>query len=126
MKRIRDYQAVLHQFDFYGSYVAEIKWSEDLFDLILTVNYFDDLPSGCKNQDIRIILKDCDVAIFSVPQEAKRGIAGNNKMAISYVAYSIESFDVIKENSKLKVIIGTTINNHRWLEADCCELWIEY
>ena len=126
MRIIKDYQAIKDKFDFYESYVTGIKWSEDLFDLILTLNYFNDQPSGCKNKDINVILKDCNVALFNVPQEAKEDLAANNRMAISYVAYSIETFEVIKEANNLKVIVGTTTNNHKWLEANCCELWVEY
>ena len=125
MQIIRDYQAILNQFDFYGSYVTEVKWSEDLFDLILTVNYFHDMPKGCKNCDVLVILKDCDVALFNVSQDAKQDITADDRMAISYNAYSIESFNVTKENNHLKLIVGTTIKNHKWLEAKCRELWIE-
>ena len=125
-KKIKDIKTILENFDFYESFVTKIKWSKDLFDLIITVNYFWDSPSGCKDKDINIILKDCDFAKFDVTKSVIKQKTAENRMAISYCAYCIESFEITGEQSNLEVNVYTTTENHTWLTAKCKNVLVEY
>jgi len=126
MKIVKGHEKIIKQFDFFESYVTKIEWSEDLFDLIITVNYFWQDKNDCQNQNIKIILKNCTFVSFDSPQNNVQSSAFERSMAQSYVLYSIQSFSVRKEKNKVDLKIGTTELEHQWLNAQCFDLWVEY
>lgn len=126
MKIAKGREKIMKQFDFFESYVNKIEWSDDLFDLIITVNYFWQDENNCKDCDIRIILKNCTFVSFDSPQNNINCNNYERTLASSYVLYSIETFLVEKNKDSLNVQIGTTILNHKWLNAQCTDLWVEY
>lgn len=126
MKIVKGVEKIRQQFDFFEGYVSKIEWSKDLFDLIISVNYFWQDNNNCQNKEVKIILKDCTQATFNSPQNS--GICSDidKSMAKSYVLYSIQLLNIEKENDKWRVIIYTTELEHKWLDALCSEMLVEY
>lgn len=126
MQIIKSKEEIMNRFDFFESYVNKIAWSEDLFDLIITVNYFWQDENNCKDCDVKIILKNCTFVSFDSPQNSINCNNFERTLADSYVMYSIQTFEVEKDKDKLIVQIGTTELNHKWLKVQCSDLWVEY
>lgn len=126
MKTLKGYNAICRHFDFFESYVTKIEWSSDLFDLIICVNYFWKDENDCKDEDVKIILKNCTFASFDSPQNAEIYKQDSNSMAKSYVLHSITSFKVEETDGGITVDIGTTELDYKWLSAKCSDLWVEY
>ena len=126
MKIVKGFEKIEKQFDFFESYVDKIEWSEDLFDLIITINYYWQDENNCKNRDIRLILKNCTYVSFDSPQNKINPSTFERTSAYSYVLYSIQSFLTKKNTDNINVQIGTTELDHKWLNAQCSDIWVEY
>lgn len=117
---------ILDSFDFYESYVQKIKWSEDLFDVEIVVNYFWEDENNCKDCDIKIIFKDIRRINFDSALNISDFGGRPRCECLSYEVYEIENFVVSEIDDRLKVTISTSALEHKSFVIECLDLWVEY
>jgi hypothetical protein len=121
---------ILENFDFTDSIITDIKWTNNLLDLVIIVDYYWDIQEGREETRLlKIIFKNCVKADFKI-----------NKKVLPYSEISTVSFFTIilfKENAESDFLneystnkqqhleIYTTDYSTPWLSVLCSEVTLE-
>lgn len=115
---------VLDNFDFTDSIVTEVKWADNLIDLIVVVDYYWDIQDGHDTTRLlKIIFKDCKKADFQIRTELSLSPDEVNKESL----FTIVLFKELAESSDKQKHVGifTTDYSNPWLSAVCSDVVLE-
>ncbi len=113
-------EEIKEKFDILDSIICDVKWDDNLLDLIITVDYYEGKSISEKLYKIR--LKDCFEANFKMPKNMKETPISERKGYI-WSWYTALHMDVIKTDC-IEVNIITNMDTN-WLHAKCEEICIE-
>lgn len=117
-------QDILENFDFTDSIVTEVKWSDNLIDLILVVDYYWDIQDGHDTTRIlKIIFKSCKRADFQISTELPLSPEEVNKESL----FTIVLFKELAGSSDKQQHVGifTTDYSKPWLSVVCSNVMLE-
>ncbi|WP_438434231.1 hypothetical protein [Gorillibacterium sp. sgz500922] len=118
---------ILQNFDFTDSIVTEVKWADNLIDLIVNVDYYWDLQEGRDTTRVlKLVFKECIRADFQLNTELP---LLSNKVNID----SLFTIVLIKELSEqetitdkqIRVGIFTADYSKPWLSVVCTNVILE-
>lgn len=115
---------VLENFDFTDSIVTEVKWADNLMDLILVVDYYWDIQDG---QDttrlLKFIFKNCIKTEFQIKTELPLSPNEVNKESLFTIVLVKE---LEKSSDKQKHVgVFTTDYSKPWLSVVCSDVMLE-
>lgn len=118
---------VFEKLDFTDSIITDIKWENNLIDLVLYIDYYWDLQEGFKEtRMLRVTFKSCLKADFLMTQNL---IEMSDSEVQSYILswFTIVSFRKSNiENKNLNCIeIFTTNFTNPWLTVVCKEIQVD-
>ncbi len=118
---------VFEKLDFTDSIITDIKWENNLIDLVLYIDYYWDLQEGFKEtRMLRVTFKSCLKAGFLMTQNL---IEMSDSEVQSYILswFTIVSFRKSNiENKNLNCIeIFTTNFTNPWLTVVCKEIQVD-
>jgi len=113
------------QYDFIDSIVTNVYWSDDLMDLVIEVDYYWDYQEGRETtRELRLILRRCSNAIFSMPRISEN-LNDEELASYSLSWYTILSSEFIVNDSIIKVLLYTMDYDTVWLAAECQEVLLD-
>ncbi|WP_433943158.1 hypothetical protein [Paenibacillus sp. SN-8-1] len=118
---------VLENFDFTDSIVTEVKWDENLIDLIVVVDYYWDIQDGRDTTRLlKIIFKKCIKADFQISTELPLTPDEVNKESLFTIVLFKELVES-KNNSDEQKYVGifTTDYSKPWLSVVCSDIMLE-
>ena len=117
-------QDVLKNFDFTDSVVTEVKWADNLTDLIVVVDYYWDIQDGYDTTRLlKIIFKNCKKADFQFSKEHLLTLDEVNKESL----FTIVLFKELAGSSDKQQHVGifTTDYSKPWLSVVCSNVMLE-
>lgn len=115
---------VLENFDFTDSIVTEVKWADNLMDLIIVVDYYWDIQDG---QDttrlLKLIFKNCKKVEFQINAEPSLSPNEVNKESL----FTIVLVKELAESSDKQKHVGIFITDYSkpWLSVVCSDVMLE-
>lgn len=116
----RNYTDINAVYDFIDGIISDIKWDIRCADLLMTVYYYNDIPEGCKDQDLTIRFKNCT----ALKMDLQGTVAAMKADQIDNVWQNVESIRVEQTDDSIHVMIETNFSK-KYLELSCEEIWIE-
>jgi hypothetical protein len=117
-------QDVLKNFDFTDSVVTEVKWADNLTDLIVVVDYYWDIQEGHNaTRLLKIFFKNCKKADFQISTDLPLSPNEVSKESL----FTIVLFKELAESSDNQKHIGvfTTDYSKPWLSIVCSDVMLE-
>ncbi|CAM3843236.1 hypothetical protein [Marinicrinis lubricantis] len=115
---------VLEDFDFTDSIVTDVKWADNLIDLIVVVDYYWDIQDGHDTTRLlKIIFKNCKKADFQISTELPLSPDEVNKESL----FTIVLFKELAESldNQKRVGIFTSDYSKPWLSVVCSDVMLE-
>ena len=118
---------VLENFDFTDSIVTEVKWAENLIDLIVVVDYYWDIQNNCDTTRLlNIVFKNCSKVGYHISSALPLSPSEINKESL----FTIVLFKELAESGfnldkQKHVGIFTTDYSKPWLSVECSEVILE-
>lgn len=118
---------VLENFDFTDSIVTEVKWADNLTDLIVVIDYYWDMQEGHDTTRLlKIIFKNCIKADFQISTELPLNPDEVNKESLFTVVLFKEVEESENNSGKQKRVgIFTTDYSKPWLSVVCSDVMLE-
>lgn len=115
---------VLENFDLIDSIVTEVKWADNLMDLIIVVDYYWDIQDG---QDttrlLKFVFKNCIKADFQINTELPLSPNEVNKESLFTIVLVKE---LAGSSDKQKHVgVFTTDYSKPWLSVVCSDVMLE-
>jgi hypothetical protein len=114
-------EEIKEKFCILDSIICDVRWDENLLDLLITIDYYIGKSSEVKLYVIR--MKYCNEAHFKMPKQMKKVLPKENQTGYIWSWYTAFAMDIEKKES-LEINIITNEDN-KWLHAKCEEVWIE-
>ena len=118
----KDLDVFNSKYDFTDSIVTDINWDSNLLDLLVTLDYYWDIPE--ENNKLTIRFKNCRETIFALPK-AYESTPKSELQSYVYSWYTITNWMAVEESGLLRVNIKTVDDDPRWLTVLCDEIWLE-
>jgi hypothetical protein len=115
---------ILENFDFTDSIVTEVKWADNLTDLIVVVDYYWDTQDGHDTTRLlKICFKNCKKADFQINTDLPLSPNEVNKESL----FTIVLFKELEESSDKQKHVGifTTDYSNPWLSIVCSDVMLE-
>lgn len=115
---------VLEHFDFTDSIVTEVRWADNLIDLIVVVDYYWDIQEGHDNtRMIKIIFEHCTKADFQISTDLPSSPDDVNKESL----FTIVLFKELEGSSDKHKHVGifTLDYSKPWLSVVCSNVVFE-
>lgn len=124
---------ILDNFDFTDSIVTEVKWADNLLDLVVIVDYYWDIQDGKDDTRLlKLIFKDCVKSIFQISKEILPFSVNETNINSCFTIVLFKE----KTNSELlneynlpytqkHIEIFTTNYSKPWLSVLCSEVLLE-
>ncbi|WP_232242857.1 hypothetical protein [Paenibacillus sp. GSMTC-2017] len=118
---------ILEKFDFTDSIVTEVKWAENLLDLVVIVDYYWDIQDGREDTRLlKLVFKNCMKVDFQISKELPIAIDETNKESLFTIILFKENTEYQYNFDKKKYLeIFTTDYLNPWLSVVCCEVTLE-
>ena len=115
----KNYEDINRIYDFNEGIICDVRWDENVVDLLVTVYYYFDGPKGLSNKDVVICFKNCTSFVY----DAKNMIESIKKLTIIKPHPTIDSIE-IQKGSSLNVKLFTNYASPMF-SIICDEIWIE-
>jgi len=115
---------ILEKFDFTDSIVTCVKWSDNMIDLIVLVDYYWDIQEGRDNTRVlKLIFKNCIKANFQISKELPlNNDVINTDSCFTIVLLKEKEASNLAKNMEKQVEIFTTDYSMPWLSVVCGEV----
>lgn len=118
---------IMEKFDFTDSIVTEVRWAENLLDLVVVVDYYWDIQDGRdETRLLKLIFKNCVKADFQISKEFPLSNDEINKESLFTIVLFKEKTESEFNSDKQKYMeIFTTDYSNPWLTVICNEVMLE-
>lgn len=118
---------ILENFDFTDSIVTEVKWADNLIDLIVVVDYYWDIQEGRDTTRLlKIVFKNCIKVDYQISKSILLTPDEINKESLFTIVLFKELVENEENPDKQKHVgIFTTDYSHQWLSIVCSEVMLE-
>jgi len=118
---------ILNNFDFTDSIVTEVRWADNLVDLVVVVDYYWDIQEGRDTTRLlKIVFKNCSKADFQIEAEPPLNPDVVNRDSIFTIVLFRERLgNQIDLVGKKCVDIFTTSYSKPWLSVGCSDVMLE-
>ena len=121
----RGIRSLTEDFCFTDSIVTDIRWDDNLLDLLVVTWYYWDIQEGKKiARELTIRLKNCRQANFAITK--CYDMVHKTELRDYIISwYTITHCTAEEKNGLIEVSIKTIDDDPKWLFAKCEEIWIE-
>ncbi len=115
---------VMENFDFTDSIVTDVKWADNLMDLVVIVDYYWDLQEGHDNTRlVKLIFKNCTKADFQISTELPLKPDVINKESLFTIVLLKELSGSLDKQQHVGIF--TTDYSKPWLSVECTNVSLE-
>ncbi|WP_200879272.1 hypothetical protein [Paenibacillus tyrfis] len=118
---------IMESFDFTDSIVTEVRWEENLLDLVVVVDYYWDVQDGRDDTRLlKIIFKNCVKADFQIGKELPLSNNEINKESLfTIVLFKEKTESEFNTGNQKHMELFTTDYSIPWLTVICSEVMLE-
>ncbi|MBA9087232.1 hypothetical protein FHR92_003714 [Fontibacillus solani] len=118
---------IFENFDFTDSIVTEVKWADNLLDLIVVVDYYWDIQDGRRDTRLlKLVFKNSVKVDFQINKELPLSSDEINKESLFTIVLFKENRESKYSSNKQKHLeIFTTDYSKSWLSVVCSEVILE-
>ena len=118
----KDIEIFNHEYGWTDGFITELRWDENLLDLLVTVNTYEGKNKEGRNLTIRF--KYCREVNFDMNKRFDN-VSEEERSDCVFSWYTIEKYELIEEDSLITFTIGAFDDSPRWLKIKCDEIWVE-
>lgn len=117
---------IFNKFDFTDSIVTQVKWSENLTDLFVIVDYYWDIQEGRDQaRQLKIIFRNCKKAHFNITKELPLEDSASIFSCFTIVMFTEKKGSALYPCGYRNIEIYTTDYSEPWLSLSCSEVLLE-
>gem|GEM_PF-1182858 len=128
----KGFEAFIDDYCFTDSTVIEVKWDNNLLDLLVVFDYFWDIHQGKKeSRKLTVRFQNCMRANFNMPNvfektpQKFKNMSQDELSSYIYGWYTITHYYAEMNNGLIDVSFRTVDENPQWLVIKCEEIWVE-